>query len=638
MTQILAATQIPAANRIFTALLGVLAFLLPAAAAQQDKADAKLYLRREGETVRAAIAINIDRGWHLYHDELGPEDAVGKPTVVTFSGEGLEWSNARFPKPKRLEQRGLGADGGDTWIYGHEGRITLHALGKAEAGADLSSVRAEIDGLTCEDNGSCIPYFQELSGSGEGADELFASFPSDLTIEAPGEGGPKGSVESPDGAPTGSAGEQDYSAVEFGPFTPRAEKERERSLWRWLLLALVAGAILNVMPCVLPVISIKVLSFVQQAGEERGRVLALGLSFAAGILVVFEALAILAITLGQSWGEQFQSQTFLIVMIGIIFAFSLSLFGVYELGVPRGVGALAGLSREGLGDAFMKGVMATLLATPCSGPFLGSTLAWTLQQTPLMIFAVFTALGLGMALPYVVLTANPALLRILPKPGAWMETFKQAMGFVLLGTVIYLMISLKQSLLLFTAAFLVFVALGCWWWGRFAKLDQSAPVRFAHLLIAFAITGLGARVAYADFQGLFTSSSSHLAWEDFDPQAFQRYSEEGRNMMIDFTAEWCPNCKYNERFVYESEEVRAKLADKNVVAIRADITHNTPYTRMLERLMNQLGTRSIPFLAIFPAGEPDKPHTRFDVVTVKDIAALIASLPDPEDAKIALTE
>ena len=122
----------------------------------------------------------------------------------------------------------------------------------------------------------------------------------------------------------------------------------------------------------------------------------------------------------------------------------------------------------------------------------------------------------------------------------------------------------------------------------------------------------------------------------FDPDAFARYGEEGRNMMIDFTADWCPNCKYNERFVYESEEVRSKIAEKNVVAIRADITHNTPYTRMLERLMNQLGTRSIPFLAIFPAGEPDKPHVRYDVVTVKDIATLIDSLPEPEAAKVAL--
>ena len=224
-------------------------------------------------------------------------------------------------------------------------------------------------------------------------------------------------------------------------YTPRTSQPGH-GLLVWMLLAFVAGLVLNVMPCVLPVVSIKVLSFVQQAGESRRRVLAMGLVFAAGMLTVFLALAAVAILFGLGWGQQFQSQAFLIILITLVFAFALSLFGVYDFAVPTGVNALAAATtREGFASVYLKGVLATLLATPCSGPFLGSTMAWTLTQPPSIVLLMFSMLGLGMAMPYVVLTAHPESLTRLPKPGAWMETFKQIMGFLLMGTVAYLMIS-----------------------------------------------------------------------------------------------------------------------------------------------------------------------------------------------------
>ncbi len=587
-------------------------------------AKAKLYHHVDGEMIQAAIVIDIDSGWHLYHDELGPDDAIGIPTKVTLNADGVKWSEVTFPEPHKTDQS-VGMDGDPTWIWTHEGEITLFARG-VFTGEAPQSVRAEIDGLTCEDSGSCVPYEQKVKSKGAGAAAIFADFPVDLVV---GEGS-AAVTETDTSAHTGPTVERgpgvDYASVTFPEFIPR-EEQAQHGLFMWLLLAFIAGMILNVMPCVLPVISIKILSFVQQAGEDRARIFKLGLAFAAGILVIFLVLAGIAIFAGMSWGEQFQSTGFLVVMIGIVFGLALSLFGLYELGVPRAVGSMAsGPAREGMPDAFFKGMLATVLATPCSGPFLGSTLTWTLSQTSTVIFLVFLFLGLGMAFPYVVLTANPKFLKFLPKPGPWMDTFKQAMGFVLLLTVIYLMTIVPQNELLYTAAFLVFVALGCWWWGRFANLGQSRAKRTSVLVFSLLLVIGGYRLSFHEFKGLFEVGEEQH-WVAFDHALFQRSLDEGRNVMVDFTADWCPNCKFNEATVFESEAVQKLINEKGVLMLKADLTSAGPYTSMMERLRDQLGARSIPFVAFFPGDDPLRPHTRLDIVTVKDISGIIESMP-----------
>jgi len=615
---------------ILATLFLFIATTVPALAAPLqggNQASAKLFQQADGDCLKVAIEIEIGFGWHLYHDDLGNPDAIGKPTVIELKGEGLEFSDLRFPKPQKLDQPGLG-----TWINGHDGTIVIYASAR---GNTASPVSADLSGLTCEDAGTCVLYNETVTSVAGGGD-LFSAFPADLcgggdssstgTTDPNGTSGAHGTDASPSAA-SGAPASIDYDAIQFADFKSQT-KPIERSLVLWLLIAFLAGMILNVMPCVLPVISIKVLSFVQQAGEDRGRIFKLGLAFAAGIVVVFMVLAALALSLNLSWGQQFQSPQFLVVMIGIVFAFALSMFGVYELGVPQAVGAAAsGPPREGLVDAFFKGMLATLLATPCSGPFLGTTLTWTLSQPPVTVVAIFLSLGLGMACPYVILTAQPALLKFLPKPGAWMETFKQAMGFVLMATVVYLMISLRQDLLLFTIAFLVFVAMGCWWWGRFATFDQSSAQRLGTFGMSVLIVALGAQLSFKSFRGLFQSGD--VEWIDFDPIQFQEDMGE-RSVFIDFTADWCPNCKYNETFVYDSEAVQEKFAEKGVVIYKADITHKGPRTSMLERLMSKLGTVSIPFMAVFPHDQPGEPLTRFAIVQQADMLSLLDSLPAPK--------
>lgn len=595
-----------------------------------QNASAELFARVEGDTVRLAIPIEIEAGWHLYHEHTGPEDAVGLPTVVTIDASGATFGAVRFPEPQRYEQRGLGEGGRDTWILGHGGSIVLWAQGTIvdPDAFELDSLTVEIHGQVCKE--ACLRLELSLEVEGPGDDALFAAFPGDLSADpTPADG----AVVRPLAAVSGPRADLDYAAVTFPEMRPREGVDGDtagvggRGLFVWLAFALLAGAILNVMPCVLPVISIKVLSFVQQAGEDKRRILHLGLAFAAGILVVFWALAAVAIGLGYSWGQQFQSEAFLVTMIGIVFALALSLFGLFELGVPAGVGTLAGMRREGLGDAFFKGMLATLLATPCSGPFLGSTLTWTITQPALVVVAVFTALGVGMAVPYVILTAQPALLKRLPRPGPWMDTFKQSMAFVLLATVLYLMVSLRQDRLLFVVAFLVAVALGCWWYGRFATFDKTRGRRLAHLGIALAIVAGGARLAFVDFHGLFENEPE--GWVAFDPELFEQHLADGRHVFVDFTADWCPNCKVNEKFVFDSEEVRAVMAARGVVAMKADMTHRSPYTAMVDRLLRQLGGVSIPFAAVFPADSPTEPIVQRDLVTKDEMIRVFQSLATP---------
>jgi len=596
----------------------------------QNNASAELFTRQAGDRIQAVIRIKIDSGWHLYGDDLGHPKAIGTPTKITLGGEGVKWSKFVFPKPHRLPQKIAGPG---VWINSHEGTILLYAAGDATGDVSAGGITAKIDAQTCSDTGSCMLYQESVKSLGRGDDALFAAFPDGLSVaDTPADKVPASSAK------PATADATDYAGATFPDYRPRSgESGGGDDLRIWLLLAFVAGVLLNIMPCVLPLISIKVLSFVQQAGESRGRMLALGSAFGAGMMLVFWALATAAITLGLSWGEQFQSDGFIIVMIAIVFAFALSLLGVFMLGVPKQVNELAaGMGREGLGNAFFNGVLATLLATPCSGPFLGGTLTWTLAQPPLTIFLIFTMLGLGMALPYVVLGAFPKLLAFLPKPGPWMETFKQAMGFVLLATVVYLMISVRTEMLLFTNALLVFVGIACWYWGRFAKFGQKPVKRLATVVATVAILAIGAQLSFGTMQNAFAPTEpgeGYVDWVEFEPEAFEEHIKAGRSVFVKFAATWCSACTWNKKMVFETDEISALIRKKGVISMLADITHDSPKTRMIERLRAKLGGRSLPFLAVFPSDRPNEPFVRPDIISVSTMREILNAVPDPKPAQ-----
>ncbi len=431
------------------------------------------------------------------------------------------------------------------------------------------------------------------------------------------------SEAAPDGRALGSAGWLNL------PFRVKGQQERSHSLGLILLLAVLGGMILNITPCVLPVLSIKILSFLHQAGGDRQRARLMGVSFAAGVLVSLWALALVVMGLRATgeqigWGFQFQSPTFVVVISTVIFVFALNLFGVFEFRGPS-VGRWS--EKSGLVGAFLSGVLATTLATPCTAPFLGTAVGFAFAQPGSLIFLIFTAIALGLALPYIVLSWNPGWLRFVPRPGMWMVRFKQAMGFLLLGALLWLLDVLGSQMgleaVIWTGVFLLFVAVAVWLIGH---LEPQAGLRrrwgtwgLAALLVvggyvwAFEkeLRWREARAVAAEVPAKETGSDD-IAWKPFSLADIEQRVRRGETVFIDFTADWCWNCKVNERTVLQSEAVRRKMRELRVTAIKADWTNRNPeITQMLQKF----GRSGVPFYVIFPAGRLTEPITLPEILT-----------------------
>jgi thiol:disulfide interchange protein len=370
------------------------------------------------------------------------------------------------------------------------------------------------------------------------------------------------------------------------------------SMWFTILAgALLGGLVLNLMPCVLPVISLKLFALIEQAGQDRRQIFLLNLWFTFGLLSVFIILATFAAAFNLAWGEQFTYTWFKVALIGLVFVLALSFLGVWELPIPgfAATGSAGQLqTREGATGAFFKGVFTTILATPCTGPFLGAVFGFTLDKPPYVAYLIFGTVGLGMALPYLVIGAAPQLLRFLPKPGPWMQTLKEVMGFLLLGTVVYLFSTIQEKYFIPALTFVVGLWFACWLVGKI-PLTASRWQRWLGWTSAFLLAA--ATGAFA-----FTVLLPHpkIPWEPFSPERLEAARREGRTVMVDFTADWCPNCKWNLATAIETARVAALIQEYNILPLLADWTDESPVIKNF--LEQRLRRRSIPVLAIWPAG------------------------------------
>lgn len=398
------------------------------------------------------------------------------------------------------------------------------------------------------------------------------------------------------------------------------------SLWKILLFAFIGGLILNVMPCVLPVLSIKILGFVRQAGDDPRRILRQGLVFAGGVFFSFAVLAALVVGVKSAgsqigWGFQLQEPRFVIFLSAVIFAFGLSLFGVFEVALPgSATGGLDSLQRkEGAAGAFFNGMLATLLATPCTAPFLAPALGFAFAQPAAIVFLIFGAVASGLSAPYVLLSARPGWLRFVPKAGPWMDTFKQSMGFLLMGTTVWLLWVLGQQTgsdgVTWTLCFLLALSLGCWLLGK--GLDfQATPTRRWGGIGAAAVIVITAYLyfpeSYLSTLSSVTSASpttsptteGGIPWQPFSVETVEKLAAKNQTIFADFTADWCLTCKVNEKTVLATEEVIAAFRAHNVAALRADYTRRQPE---LTRILQLFGRAGVPMYVIFPAGRPGEP-------------------------------
>jgi thiol:disulfide interchange protein/DsbC/DsbD-like thiol-disulfide interchange protein len=387
------------------------------------------------------------------------------------------------------------------------------------------------------------------------------------------------------------------------------------SMWKFLLFGFLGGFILNLMPCVLPVISLKIFGFIQHAGQSRSRILRSGLAFVAGIFAWFVGLALLLIifkSLGReiTWAFQFTNPYFVLFMSAVVLVFALNLFGVFEISLPQSAnrGLLGWTARGGDAGSFFQGVFATVLATPCTAPFLGTALGFAFTQSGWMILVMFLAIAAGMGSPYLLLSAQPAWLRLLPKPGAWMERVKQLMGFFLVATLLFLLwvIGAERGFeaIIWTACFLLALSLVCWMKGAFIVPTASSTTRLISIVLGFVIViGSGAYFIGEKFMATkIASGETPLAgdWRPFTPERLESEIAQGHTVFVDFTAAWCLTCKFNELTVLESNSVREAFQRRGIIKFKADWTNADP---AITKILKQFGRPGVPLYVLYPAGK-----------------------------------
>ena len=407
----------------------------------------------------------------------------------------------------------------------------------------------------------------------------------------------------------------------FGTTTKSTE---DTTLGAALLLAFLGGLILNLMPCVLPVLSIKIMGFVNQAEDNPKDIRNHGFAFAGGVILSFLALAGLLLALRATgeqlgWGFQMQEPGFVAAMIVLMFWLGLNMAGVFELGTSlQGVAGKAqdkAHSHGGLGGSFSSGILATIIATPCTAPFMGSALGFALDKPTHVSLTIFAALGVGMAMPYVLLSMFPKWLHKLPRPGPWMETFKQFMSFLLFGTVVWLLwVFGKQTSIDGMTVVLVcltLIGLGCWLYGKFA-----VPYRDKRTRILWGY-GLGGLVALAGIAGIYTDAVGRTGppvvdtgemdehgWYGFTHERVLRHQGAGKVVLLDFTADWCLTCLANDKAFLQSKAVTEAVEKHGVVKIKADWTKKGP---AIAAALAEFDSASVPLYVVFPAGLGSKP-------------------------------
>ena len=386
------------------------------------------------------------------------------------------------------------------------------------------------------------------------------------------------------------------------------------ALLRMLAFAFLGGLILNFMPCVLPVIALKIFSFVNQSKEHPGRVRALGMVYALGVIASFLVLAAIAIAVQQAgglatWGMALQNQIIRVLLTVVMTLVALNLFGVFEVTVGGGLIDAAGQAagREGYPGAFFNGILATILATPCTAPFLTGALAFGFTQPPLVTAVMFVAAGLGLAFPYVLLSCKPELLKVLPKPGPWMEKFKIAMGFPMLATAVWLFWITASSYgdngVLWLGLFLVVLAAAAWTFGAFyQKSLKHRGIGLAIVLALLAAGYFGILERQLSWRSKATAGD-HIDWQPWSPEAVAQARSQGRPVLVDFTAKTCLNCLANKKTSLEIPSTRAKLKELNAVALLGDFTDSDPRIAAELRKYERAG---VPLVLVFPK-DPSAP-------------------------------
>jgi thiol:disulfide interchange protein len=552
---------------------------------------------KPGDDVTLGITMNLEAGWHTY--STTQKEGVGSTTttITLTKGKALRPIGDVFHPDRAPELTASRTDNLEPKEVYH-GQVTWTRRFKFEPqpGQNGFGIEGKIHYGVCNE-ATCLPPKSIVFSLGN--------------VDAAG--------PLPPPLPDDTQSETNASFV-----------SSEGSLWFYLATAFLGGIILNVMPCVLPVLAIKVLSFVQQAGESRSRIFLLNVAYTVGVLAVFLTLATLAVTLKIGWGGLFQQTRFNLVMACVVFAMGLSLLGVFEIPVPGLVGSAAGSNqREGLAGAFLTGILATLLATPCTGPVMATAIGWSIGQPAIIVYLICGVMGLGMAAPYLLLGLFPQFVRWLPKPGNWMIRFKEFAGFVLLGSVIFIISFTDKKYTIPLLVMLLGVALGLWMIGNLYDINSRIRHKMTVRLTALALTAL---ICWAGFS--LTGENKHsLAWEPFSEARVAALLKEHKTVLIDFTAEWCTTCHVNEYLALDTKETKELVEQHGIVPLKADFTNESAE---IKRWLNRFKQAGVPLVVIFPGERQKNPIVLDGVYTQGTLLEKLKEavrLPMPPNAR-----
>lgn len=410
---------------------------------------------------------------------------------------------------------------------------------------------------------------------------------------------------------------KEHSTAKTAPVSTNPQTSSSSNLLLSLLFAFIGGMLLNLMPCVLPIISIKVMGFVESAEQPRARTVASALAFSAGIICSFLALAGIVITLRLlgyqlGWGFQFQYPEFVLALILIVYVLSLGFFDVYSISLPflqqanRSVTHLS----PGLAKHFFDGILATALSTPCTAPFLGTALVYAFTQPPVITLMIFLAIGVGLALPYAYLSTHPKVLKFLPAPGAWMYRLRELMGFLLLATVIWLLFvlhRLTEEGVVWTLGLMLLLYFALWLqsWAKESTKKKRALVSIlisCVLLAGYLILAFPLMVERKNsFQ---VSKSGIIPWEAFSEELLSQAKASNTGVFIDFTADWCLTCKANEFLIIETEKIKKSLEEHKIMPLKADWTTGNP---KITEALKRFGGSGVPLYVVIPANPAQPP-------------------------------
>jgi suppressor for copper-sensitivity B len=588
----------PALRLGLAALLAAVAGAAPALFPAVERATFSMASDRTGyqpgETAEILALLEIEEGWHTNSHTPTYEYLIAT-RLELFLPAGWSAPVIEYPEPIH-----------DTFTFAdeplsvYEGQTLIRASIQVPEGAlhELAQIRGELLYQACNDT-VCLPP---------------------VTATA--------MLEIPVG--TFGVATEEFGALE-AEGRPSAGKPAG-NLLGFVLLGLLGGLILNAMPCVLPVLSLKLFALVKSAGLGRREIVTNGLATTAGILASFWGLAALAIgarVAGRAvgWGVQFQEPVFVAFLAVIVVLFSLNMWGLFDVTLPGSIAQRAGTesAKEGIGGHFASGLFATLMATPCSAPFLGPAIGFAMTQTPVRIATVFTAIGVGMALPYLLLAAWPGAARFLPRPGTWMVRLKEAMGFLLAGAAVWLFYVLAAQLSPGRLAMvqLALLALALTVWLRSVAQGQA----FGRLAMVGIVATAGATLWLAASappplaSAAVENGGGYVQWVPFDEARAKELAAAGTPVFVDVTADWCFTCKVNERVILDTARIAGAFEQHGVVAMRADWTNRN---EAIGAYLADHGRYGIPFYLLYRPGK--EPYLFGELLTQDGIVAVLEGM------------